>query len=171
MDRIASFDDRLFCSVQCFVQRMDCIHCAIRKKIARSLKQKRQPLKALQKRVMQLAGDSCAFRESFLELRIQTISHLSHSITIRHPGQTRGGGHAEKEKPFRLVKRGKDIEVERGSLLVPDVIVVTCDHAEAVVARTEIGIKSLSPGSGFLPNCVAALEFVAKADLLWNYET
>ena len=126
----------------------------------------RQPLKALQKRVMQLPGDSRALGEPFLKLHIQTACYLAHSITIRHPGQTGGCGHAEQDKPFGLVKRGKDVELQRGSYLVPNAVVVTRDHAEAIVAWTEIIIKSLPSGSGFLPACVAAVEHVTKKNLL-----
>ena len=61
---------------------------------------------------------------------------MEQSLSLIHI--SRGSGHAEQEKPFGLVKRGKDVELQRGSYLVPNAVVVTRDHAEAIVAWTEI---------------------------------
>src|SRR5258708_10626555 len=121
-----------------------------------------QALKALQQRVVQFPGDSCAFIYARFQPNRELPLHLPNPKLIDGQQQKHKCGRADRSEPNRLVVCGKDGKIQRGSGLVPDAVVIACDHAEAIVARTEVVITSLASCPSFLPASIVTFKFVSE---------
>src|SRR5215470_11135442 len=140
------------------------------KHVSSGLESKQGSVKALQQSIVKFTRDSSAFRQTFLKPAAESSRNLTHSQPIDRPHNTDAGNDAKSEKPVGLIPGEGDIEVQNGTCVVPDAVVIAGDDAKCVLARPKIRVKSLAPCSGFLPFRVAALQLVAKAHLLRDCE-
>src|SRR5580692_3791150 len=127
-------------------------------------------LDGLKEGVMEVSRHPSAFRQSLIEAGADRSRNLPHAQSVDNAHDEATGDKAESSEPVCLIPRRRDAEVQSGTSLVPDTIVVACDHAKLVSPWAKVIIESLPPCSWLLPDCIAAFQFVAKAHFLWNYK-
>src|ERR1700736_5125515 len=119
---------------------------------------------------MQFARDPLPLSLALIEATVNLRTYLLQAKEIEQPQQHDGGCPQCRFEPERLVICGQNNEAPYSRSRTPHAIVVAGDHAEAIVAWTEIIIKCLAPRSGFLPICVVAFKHVPKQGLLRHNE-
>src|SRR6267378_3214485 len=77
---------------------------------------------------------------------------------------------AENSEPACLKPGRRYYEVQRGTNVVPDAVVVACVYAKPVLSWAKVTIESLPPGAWLLPGCVPTFQFVTKAYLLRDHK-
>src|SRR5215203_3497562 len=127
--------------------------------------------KALEQGIVELLRDARAFGKARLETAVETRPHLPHAPAVSRSGEPHEGHGAQAEEPSRLVERGKDGEVQRRALFVPDAVVVGGHDVEAIAPGAQIGKQGLTACSGFLPAAaILSLEPITKSDLFRHGE-
>src|SRR5271163_3759495 len=119
-------------------------------------------LNGLQERVMQVARDSGAFGQAFIETSLHGSSNPAHPQAINRPEQQHADNGTQRAKPDCLIPRRSNLEVQRRSGFIPYSVVIRCDHSKAITSRSKIAVERLAAQSRILPAHVTALEQVAK---------
>src|SRR5882762_8486176 len=120
---------------------------------------------------MQVPCHARAFCQSLIEANADGSRDLMQSQQMKSPQNENCGHNAENSEPVCLIPGRRDYEVQCGTGVVPDAIVVACDHAKPVSSWAKVTIESLPPLSWLLPDCVAPFQFVAKAYFLRDHKT
>src|SRR5258708_466606 len=123
---------------------------------------KHESMQSLQQRIVKFARDTCPLIDARFQPDRELPMQLLNTEPIHTPQQKQKTGRTGRTEPCRLVVSRKDGEIQRGSGLVPDAVVIACSHAEVVTAGTEIAIKGLAPRPRFLPAGIVPLKHVAK---------
>src|ERR1035438_6615955 len=113
---------------------------------------------------MQFARDSLPFRQPVVKTQLKLQGDLIHPAKIDQPNGARTSDPTQRFEPPRLVKGGRDGEVQRRASFIPHTIVVAGDHAKPVCSGTEIGIDCLAPGADIPPPMVLSVKPIAKAN-------
>src|SRR5260370_35152392 len=113
----------------------------------RNVELHRRAEEPLQQGVVQLLRDARSLREPLPELKLQPGPQQPQAPPEACPDEQGRGRGAEKKESSRLIKGGKDGELERRSLLVPDAVVVAGADLKPVVPGREVRIRrGPSPG-------------------------
>ena len=127
-------------------------------------------MKALQQRIVQLARDTRALVDAFVEASLVLTCDLADADAIAGPHQHDGGYRDQRLEPSRLGIRRRNRERERCTGVVPYSAVVAGPHPKRVRAGSQIGIERLSPRADILPLGVAPFEHDPKRILLGGDE-
>ena len=100
---------------------------------------------------MQVPCHARAFCQSLIEANADGSRDLTQPQLMKSPQNGYSEHNAENSEPACLKPGRRNYEVQRGTSLVPDAIVVACDHAKPVSSWTKVTIESLPPGSWLLP--------------------
>src|SRR5271165_6360341 len=168
VDSLAALNNGLISYFESFFEHFLCF--ARRKPVDSDLKMEHQALKALQQRVVQLAGDAQALIDTAFEVGVERLCDLMKPVAIQPPEQRQNSGHARRPEPTGLIVGRGDGKLQRVAGLVPDTAVVAGHNAEAVVAWSKIGILRLAVVDDFLPVRILALQLIAKMNLLRGTE-
>src|SRR5580700_9243592 len=106
-----------------------------------------------------------------MEPNCERVCNLADTQAIERPCCCENNDHKQELEPYGLIPGGHHVEVQGRTLLVPNAVIVASDHVKPIRSWAKIRIKSLPPGSRFLPVRIAALQHVPKADLLGNGKT
>lgn len=107
---------------------------------------------------MQLARNSLALGEAFLETGTDLQADLSDSDSVEKPEQTEAQKHTQSVKPVRLIQRGGDAERERCPGVVPHTIVIRRCDLERISPGPEVGVDSFAPVTDVLPFSIEAAQ-------------
>jgi hypothetical protein len=121
---------------------------------------------ALQKSVVQVSRDSLPNLETLLKASLHSRGQSAQTKHIKEAERSHHRYNTDDSKQCRLVKRRKDDKASFCAGLIPNAVIVAGDHVKAVIARWQVGVKSLPPILWILPVRIMSLEFVAKADFL-----
>src|SRR5262249_36563862 len=138
--------------------------------ITRRLKREHQPLKALQERVVQLAGNARPLLDPFFHARVEFSGQPEQTEPVQSPDYGDERCRARRVEPRRLVEPWIEGELECVAGCVPYAVVIRGDHAEAVLARAQVRILRLAVVDDFLPVQVLSLEHVFEMDPLRRYQ-
>ena len=96
LHRVPAFGDRLRRLLNRTIQFLFRLCRALRQQVRHRLESQQQTMKALEQRVVQLAGDAGALADARLERHVECVLHLTHPELVRRPQQrqkqTHGGG-------------------------------------------------------------------------------
>src|SRR6201988_4004314 len=106
--------------------------------------------------VVDLTCNTIAFSENGAKL----VGHAYYSHAIKLPCGQRKQDKNQREEPVGLIEPRLQIKRHRGAAFIPNAIVVCCYHAELVVARPQVCIRSYSPHAAVNPVVVKAFKFV-----------
>src|ERR1700746_2675726 len=115
---------------------------------------------------MQFPRDARPLVDACFQTRVESLLELMKPELIQRPKQRQESSRTEPAEPVRLVVRRGYGNIQERSGLVPYTAVIASHNAEAVVARREIRIESLTAIAGILPIAVPAFQLVTKAHLL-----
>src|ERR1700678_842832 len=127
-------------------------------------------LDSLEERVVEVPRHASALCQSLIKTGADGSRNLQHTQAVDNPYDEDTGDKAENSEPVRLIPGRGDAEVEDRACIVPDAIVIACDHAKPVSPWAKVIVERLTPCSWLLPGSVAALQSVAEAHFLGNYE-
>src|ERR1039458_1647769 len=113
---------------------------------------------------MQFACDSLPFRQPVVKTHLKLQGDLIHPKKIDKPNGARSSDPTQRFEPPRLVKGGRDGEVQHRTSFIPYTIVVAGDHAKTVCSGTEIGIDCLAPVADIPPTLILSFKPIAKAN-------
>src|SRR3981081_876033 len=119
---------------------------------------------------MQVPCHPGAFCQSLLEADAGGSRDLTQSQLMKRHQNDDYEHNAENSEPVCLIPGRRYHEVQRGTGVVPDAVVVASDHAKPISSRAKVTIESLAPGSGLLPGCIPAFQFVTKAYFLRDHK-
>src|SRR5260370_41321338 len=100
---------------------------------------------------MQVRRHTSAFCQSLIEAGADGSRDLQHTQSVDNPYDEDTGENAENSEPVRLVPGRRDAEVQAGTGLVPDPIVIACDDPKPVSPCAKITIACLPRGPWCLP--------------------
>ena len=87
LHRVPAFGDRLCRVFNRTIQFLFRLCRALRQQVRHGLESQQQTVEALEQRVVQLAGDSCALRDARLEGHLERVLYLTHPERVRRPQQ------------------------------------------------------------------------------------
>src|SRR5215469_12624788 len=131
--------------------------------VGNRLKAQYQTLYALQKSVVEVARDSFALGEAFLQATTYFGADLRHAEIIEPPQQEETSESTQETKPGGLIEGRTDRKAERCPNRIPHPIVVRGRNVKGVFTWTEVCIEHLAAPAGVLPLVVRTLQPVAKA--------
>src|SRR5215470_8742 len=120
---------------------------------------------------MQVSRDSGSLVDAYFQSHIELSAESLKTQLIKSPRQCEKCSHARDTEPICLEPCGYNGERQRCPSLVPDSVVVACDHPKAIRSRWEVSVEGLTPRSRVLPFLVSAFELVAELYFLWIDET
>src|SRR5260370_21366468 len=120
---------------------------------------------------MEIPRHPRAFCQALIEAGADGSRNLQHTQSVDNPHDEDTRNKAENSEPVRLVPGRRNAEDQGGTGVVPDVIVIACNHFETVLPGSQIVIKSLPASACILPIDIAPFELIAKSHLLGNHET
>src|SRR5579863_232036 len=120
---------------------------------------------------MQIPCDPLPLREPLVHAPAQLQSHLPNSETVCRINKTYETKQTNHFEPNTLRERRWDRKCKLCPTLIPDSVVVACDHTKAIGSRWQVGVKRLPANSRFLPGRVSSFEPVAETHFLRVDET
>src|SRR5271154_3761919 len=108
MYRIPALGDGLLRPFECSVKSLYCLFGPPWEHVARRLKSEHEPVKTLQQRVMQIAGDARALIQTSVEL----LCDLMEPEPVQRPQQRQKSGRARRLEPAGLIVRRLDRKIE-----------------------------------------------------------
>src|SRR6266852_4092214 len=119
---------------------------------------------------MEFASDARPLVDPCFQPCVELPRQLTQSQFIEHPKQCHKRRYTRQTEPRRLVVRRGYGKIQERSGLIPQTAVIASDDAEAVVARREIRIESLTAIASVLPIAVPVFQLVTKKDLFRRHE-
>src|SRR6266436_1081121 len=118
-------------------------------------------LDGLKKGVVEVPRYASAFGQPFIKARANGSCQLPHSQPTECPDNGGPGNDAQSQKPPGLVPRCRDAEVHGRAYIIPDTVVIACDHTKPICSRTKICVECLPTAPGIYPALVPALQLVS----------
>ena len=116
------------------VERADGLFGAPGEQVARRLEREHQPLKALQQRVVQFAGDARPLVDALLQAHVEFLLELPDTELVGRPQQCQKNGRAKGSKPIGPPPGGRDENGQRHPFFIPYAIAVRSLHAKNIFA-------------------------------------
>src|SRR5713226_8860132 len=114
---------------------------------------------------MEFAGDACPLADACFQSCVELPRQLLQPQLIEPPKQCQKHRYTRQTEPRGLVVRRGYGKIQERSGLIPHPAVIASHNAEAVVARREIRIESLTAIASILPIAVPAFQLVTKKNL------
>src|SRR5579862_4800123 len=85
------------------------------------------------------------------------LSQAANAQPMRPPKQESESSRAQRPEPGRLVVSRQNRKAQRGSVPIPNAIIIGRRYQEEIFARREIAVKRLSSHSSILPLAIVSL--------------
>nr|GEU28565.1 hypothetical protein [Tanacetum cinerariifolium] len=121
-----------------------------------------QRLHALQKSIVQRAGDAVALQRALAMALGNTRRHLRQARQVQQVQQHQHCRAAGKLEPHGLRDRWRNMERQRCRRPAPHAVLVGRQHFEPVIARAQVGVIRLAHAARLAPCAVEAFQPVAE---------
>ena len=124
LHRVPAFGDRLCRMFNRAIQFLFRVCRALRQQVRHGLESQQQTVEALEQRVVQFAGDSCALADARLERHVERVLYLTHPERICRPQQRQQQAHSQAANRRGPPPRRRDHNRQRYSCFIPHAVAV-----------------------------------------------